>query len=356
MKEKISNFLYGLVGLGLFILPIVAFILLIVGGAKLFESLYPILEKISILVWSIVWLLVIISFVPGVRKFTGSGIILGTYIGAAILWFLCFYITYSLWGILGILIGVIFLGLGVYFTAILALLFNGQFLQAFSIVFNLAQILFLRWLGFLIITKHKPAEEEIISEGEQLPERYVAIQAQKFYKKPLSLGVVFLSIFLFISGSLELFEFFQNQFFNLRVVWGILAIVSGVGLILQKYWAYKITQGLMVINIITAPFFFFLPQLRSEIGVIIVVIWMGISGMILWYLSRKSTKEQFLEAMVRDSISVHDNFTVSTYEENANIENLKKESIKCPICNYENNPTNNFCTNCGAKLTKNELS
>jgi uncharacterized paraquat-inducible protein A len=83
---------------------------------------------------------------------------------------------------------------------------------------------------------------------------------------------------------------------------------------------------------------------------------MGINGMILWYLSRKSTKEQFLEAMVKDSISVHDNLTVSTYGENANIENLKKEFIKCPICNYKNKPANNYCTNCGAKLTKNELS
>ncbi len=125
MKERIKNFLYGLGGIGFIILIIGGFILLISGGAKLFEILYPILEKISTFVWGIVWLLLFLSIAPRLRKFTGNGIVIGTYIGGAILWLLSFYITYSLWGFLGIFIGVLFMGLGVFFTAILALIFDG---------------------------------------------------------------------------------------------------------------------------------------------------------------------------------------------------------------------------------------
>jgi len=44
-------------------------------------------------------------------------------------------------------------------------------------------------------------------------------------------------------------------------------------------------------------------------------------------------------------------------EENNEAQNSNGFNIgKCHNCGYENNSTNNFCTNCGAKLTKNELS
>ncbi len=159
MKEKIKDFLYGLVGIGFFVLIIVGFALLIIGGAKLFEFLYPTLERISSITWGIVWLLVFLSIVPRFRNFTGSGIILGTYIGGAIFWLLCFYVTYSLWGFLGIFVGVLFFGLGVIFTAILALIFDGQFMGALTFIFISLQILLFGYLGFWITTKYRPKPE-----------------------------------------------------------------------------------------------------------------------------------------------------------------------------------------------------
>ena len=112
MKKKIKDFLYGVGGIGFLVLIIAGFSLLIIGGAKLFELIYPILERISSFTWGIVWLLVILSIVPRFRNFTGNGIVFGTYIGGAIFWLLCFYVTYSLWGLLGIFIGVLFFLLG----------------------------------------------------------------------------------------------------------------------------------------------------------------------------------------------------------------------------------------------------
>jgi uncharacterized membrane protein YhaH (DUF805 family) len=38
------------------------------------------------------------------------------------------------------------------------------------------------------------------------------------------------------------------------------------------------------------------------------------------------------------------------------INQTENKFIYCTQCYHENNPINNFCTNCGAKLTKNELS
>ncbi|MFA5169129.1 MAG: hypothetical protein WC420_00065 [Candidatus Paceibacterota bacterium] len=158
MINNIKNSLYNFLGIGIFVLVIVAFSLLIIGGAKLFEVLYPFLEGTSSFIWGIVWLLIFLSIVPKFRNFTGNGIVIGTYLGGAIFWLLCFYITYSLWGLLGIFVGVLFMGLGVFFTAILALLFSGQFSPAFYFIFVLVQIYLVRLLGFWIISKYKLKE------------------------------------------------------------------------------------------------------------------------------------------------------------------------------------------------------
>lgn len=159
MIEKIKNIGYGALGIGFMTLFFVAIVLLIIGGAKLFEVLYPILERISAVTWGIVWLLLLLSVVPRFRNFTGSGIVLGTYIGGAIFWLLCFYVTYQLWGFLGIFVGVLFFGLGVFFTALLALIFDGQLMGALGFAFVLAQIFFFRFIGNWIISKYKGAAE-----------------------------------------------------------------------------------------------------------------------------------------------------------------------------------------------------
>lgn len=170
MIEKLKNIGYSVLGIGFFILFIIAITLLIIGGVKLFETLYTILEGIGTVTWGIVWVLLLLSIVPRFRNFTGSGIILGTYVGGAIFWLLCFYVTFQLWGLLGIFVGVLFFGLGVFFTALLALLFDGQFMGALGFAFVLAQIFFFRFLGYWIISKYKGVQEVYTSGTPELGE------------------------------------------------------------------------------------------------------------------------------------------------------------------------------------------
>jgi|GEM_PF-3214597 len=302
MKEKIKKFLYGTGIIGWIVLSITASLLLIIGGVKLFEFIYPILEKINNFTWAIVWLLVFLSIIPRFRNFTGIGIIIGTYIGGAIYWFICFYITYSLWGLLGALIGVFSL-VGVYFTAIFALLFEAQFSQAFFVILTIIQIFFLRWLGYWITTKYKAPTRGLISEEYHPPEKYVAVPAKKLSKKPISLGITFLIIYLFIFGVREIFDLVNNPPINMMkiLLWGILPIVSGVGLLLQKFWAYRLTQLLAVVSIIIAVIApIFINEFKNQRGVIIFGAWIVINGLILWYLSRKNIREQFLEPIFSD--------------------------------------------------------
>lgn len=153
--NNIKSFLSGLGGIGFGVLIIGSFFLLIVGGAKLFEVVNPVLETIGTIVWGIIFLLILLSVVPRFREFTGGWIVIGTYIVGAIVWFTCFFITYSLWGFFGIFIGVMMFGLGVFFTAILSLIFDGQLAAAFIISITLTIIYLMRMFGYWIISKHK---------------------------------------------------------------------------------------------------------------------------------------------------------------------------------------------------------
>ena len=160
----------------------------------------------------------------------------------------------------------------------------------------LGSILFFWLLFFANSRSEETSKEESMSEENLLPERYVAVPAKKLSKRPISLGVALVSIFLFITGALEIFDFFLSGPPNLHIVWGCLLIVSGIGLLLQKFWAYRLTQVLLIIAMILSPVYLFSSDkylfITKLTSVVIIII---LCGIILWYLSRKNIKEQFLE-------------------------------------------------------------
>ena len=155
MIKKIKDSGGVLLGLGFFVSVSVAFAFIIIGGAKLFELIFPILIWVNFIVWSVVSLLLLFSVVPRFRDFTGKGICLGAFISLVMLWFFSIYATYTLWGFVGIFIGIVLAGFGFFFTAILALLFNGEFREALMFALNILVNIAILYLGFWIITKHR---------------------------------------------------------------------------------------------------------------------------------------------------------------------------------------------------------
>ena len=160
MWYKIKDSLYSFLGISFAVLIVGSIMLLITVGAKLFEILNPILENIGFLTWIAITLLMLLSIVPRLRSFTGQWIIVGTYIIGTIIWFSSFYITYVLWGLLGIFIGVFFFGLGIFFTAILALIFDGQLTTSLILIISIAIVYLFRMFGYWIITKYRPDHQK----------------------------------------------------------------------------------------------------------------------------------------------------------------------------------------------------
>jgi hypothetical protein len=67
-----------------------------------------------------------LSFFRFSRGFTAIGLLITSYVFGATLWVWCLLIAYSLWGLMAVLIGVLFMGIGVVPIAMLAMLFHGE--------------------------------------------------------------------------------------------------------------------------------------------------------------------------------------------------------------------------------------
>jgi len=162
MKEKFE--VLGGAGLGIIglVFSIVVFAFLVNGGVWLFENFHELFQTISNWVFLIVLVLVVASLIPTIRAFTGVAIAYLTLVWGLFFWLFCLFITYELWGFLGVFFGLVFAGVGVFATAFFAVLFEGEFALAFFTLLNLAIIYFVRMLGYWIASKHKETNEERI--------------------------------------------------------------------------------------------------------------------------------------------------------------------------------------------------
>lgn len=155
MLEKIKNI--GWTGLGLIfmVFMVLVFAFFVKGGVWLFANFNELFQTINGWVFALVLFLILLSAIPKIRIYTGLSIYYLTYVWGAIFWLFCLFVTYQFWGFLGIFIGLIMAGVGVFLTAFLAILFSGQISGALMIALNLAIIYGVRSLGYWIASKHK---------------------------------------------------------------------------------------------------------------------------------------------------------------------------------------------------------
>lgn len=170
MLEKFKEWGWGALGILIFLGFSLVTVALVVGGTWLTETYYNVFQIINGVVTAVILILIVLSVFPRFRAFTGSGIVIGTWIWGALFWLFCLTVTYEFWGFLGIFVGVIFFGVGVFVTALLALLFDGQISSALFLLLNLAVIFAIRYLGAWITTKHRTKHEVIdVDSADNLP-------------------------------------------------------------------------------------------------------------------------------------------------------------------------------------------
>lgn len=158
MWDKIKSsgmFVFGLtlipILLGLAILPFLIYGLYIYGIAHFSSWLN--LNLINLISWfdvnlmpwlnfisgiaSIIAVLVLfpLAFIKRTRNLASNGLLLTSYIFGIDLWVWSLIITNHLWGILAVYIGLLILGVGIIPIAMLAILFNGLWLQLGETIF-----------------------------------------------------------------------------------------------------------------------------------------------------------------------------------------------------------------------------
>jgi len=122
-------------------------------------------------------LFVPLAFIPAARGVSGNGIVIASYIFGAILWLWAMAITYSVWGMLALVLGLVFFGVGVVPVAILAVLFEGEWMAFGNLLFLIVLTFGSRGLGYWLIEKaalrqivkdHEQAQKEIIIPSRRL--------------------------------------------------------------------------------------------------------------------------------------------------------------------------------------------
>jgi len=155
MIEKIKNIGWTGVGILFFILFIFIVTFLVRGGVSFIESHQDLISSINGVIIGLIFILLIFSIIPKLRIFTGTSIVYLTLVWIFLLWLNSLAITYELWGFVGIFVGAIMLGIGIFATAILALFFNGQGIAALILLVTLVIMYSVRALGLWIANKHK---------------------------------------------------------------------------------------------------------------------------------------------------------------------------------------------------------
>jgi len=126
MKDKLKSLGSILLGFCCMVVSIFIIMLFIKGGVWLSERVYPWLVIINgILLLAVIFLLLPLAIFRRTRPYAGGGIYFSSFFFGLTLFVWSLLITYSLWGVVGIVIGLLLMGFGIVPIAILACLFHG---------------------------------------------------------------------------------------------------------------------------------------------------------------------------------------------------------------------------------------
>lgn len=114
---------------------IAIFTAFILGGVWVSKHLLPWLTVISLMVFAIVIFVLLPLAIPrATRGFSSISILIASYVFGATLWTFGLLLTYFTWGVVAVIIGLVFFGVGVVPIALLATLFKGMWGPFFTLV------------------------------------------------------------------------------------------------------------------------------------------------------------------------------------------------------------------------------
>ena len=160
MKDKLKSI--GSFLLGFCCLVVLMFIIMIFvrGGVWLSERVYPWLVIINgILLLAIIFLLLPLAIFRRTRPYAGGGIYFSSFFFGLTLFVWSLLITYSLWGVVGIFIGLLLMGFGIVPVAILACLFHGLWSIIGQLLLLLAISLGTRCFGIYLMMRSVDPEK-----------------------------------------------------------------------------------------------------------------------------------------------------------------------------------------------------
>ncbi|HXH21968.1 MAG TPA: hypothetical protein VNN10_08050 [Dehalococcoidia bacterium] len=127
MWEKLKGAGAVVAGIAIFLGIALLIALFIHGGAWLGEKIYPWLVTISSIALAIViFVLLPLVLFRKTRGFSGTGLMIASFIFGFTLWVWSLLLTYHLWGAIAVFIGLFLMGVGVVPIAMLATLFKGM--------------------------------------------------------------------------------------------------------------------------------------------------------------------------------------------------------------------------------------
>lgn len=154
MVEKIKDLGWGVAGFLGFMLLITFQLILFSGGVWLITKILPwIVPAVNILVSICILIFLPLSFFKKTREFSGTAFLFSSYFFGFNLWLASVLVTYYIWGLIGLLIGLGFAGVGVFPLSVVASLLQGEWTLLIKIIY-LAILTFGSWfLSFYIIKK-----------------------------------------------------------------------------------------------------------------------------------------------------------------------------------------------------------
>ena len=137
MLEKLKQIGWMTTGILIFVAVISLPVVFIMGSVWASENVLPPLISFGWIVLAVnVVILLPLSLFKRLRGVTGGAIYLSSMVFGLIAWLFGFILTYSIWGLGAVILGILFMGGGVVPMAMLATAFNGLW-DPFFIVFVL---------------------------------------------------------------------------------------------------------------------------------------------------------------------------------------------------------------------------